>query len=44
MTYFWYPYIPFGAVTVLEGIPGAGKTRLVLDLIRRCVVSYFGTI
>ena len=35
MTYFWYPYIPFGAVTVIEGIPGAGKTRLILDLISR---------
>lgn len=35
MTYFWYPYIPFGAVTVLEGIPGAGKTRLAADLILR---------
>ncbi len=35
MDYFWYPYIPYGAVTVIQGIPGAGKTRIALDLLSR---------
>ena len=25
--WLWYPYIPFGKVTILEGDPGDGKSK-----------------
>lgn len=28
----WYPYIPYGKITIIEGDPGEGKTTLVLKL------------
>ena len=28
----WYPYIPFGKVTLLQGDPGDGKSKLMLSL------------
>lgn len=31
--WLWYPYIPFGKVTILQGDPGEGKTTFVLALI-----------
>ena len=31
--WLWYPYIPFGKVTILEGDPGDGKSKLLLALI-----------
>ena len=31
--WLWYPYIPFGKVTILQGDPGEGKTMLMLQLI-----------
>ena len=31
--WLWYPYIPFGKVTILQGDPGEGKTMLMLHLI-----------
>jgi KaiC/GvpD/RAD55 family RecA-like ATPase len=29
----WYPYIPYGKITVVQGDPGEGKTTFVLALI-----------
>ena len=28
--WLWYPYIPFGKVTLLQGDPGDGKSELML--------------
>lgn len=28
--WLWYPYIPFGKITILQGDPGEGKTHLIL--------------
>jgi len=33
--WLWYPYIPYGKITILQGDPGEGKTSFVLDLISR---------
>ena len=33
--WLWYPYIPFGKVTILQGDPGCGKTMLALDIAAR---------
>lgn len=30
--WLWYPYIPFGKITILQGDPGEGKTTLALQL------------
>ena len=30
--WLWYPYIPFGKVTILQGDPGEGKTTLALNI------------
>jgi archaellum biogenesis ATPase FlaH len=30
--WLWYPYIPYGKITVVQGDPGDGKTTLVLNL------------
>lgn len=30
--WLWYPYIPFGKITIIEGDPGGGKTTLMLQL------------
>ena len=30
--WLWYPYIPFGKITVIEGDPGEGKTTLILKI------------
>ena len=30
--WLWYPYIPFGKTTILQGDPGDGKTHLVLAI------------
>lgn len=30
--WLWYPYIPYGNITIIEGDPGEGKTTLVLKL------------
>lgn len=29
VSWLWYPYIPYGKITVIEGDPGEGKTTLV---------------
>lgn len=31
--WIWYPYIPRGKITILQGDPGGGKTTLALNLI-----------
>ncbi|MGL6200453.1 MAG: AAA family ATPase [Lachnospiraceae bacterium] len=30
--WLWYPYIPYGKITIVQGDPGEGKTTLVLNL------------
>ena len=30
--WLWYPYIPFGKITIIQGDPGEGKTKLALEL------------
>ena len=30
--WLWYPYIPYGKITIIQGDPGDGKTTLVLHL------------
>jgi DNA repair protein RadA/Sms len=32
VSWLWYPYIPFGKITILQGDPGCGKTTFVLAL------------
>ncbi len=32
VSWLWYPYIPYGKITIIEGDPGEGKTTLVLKL------------
>ena len=32
----WYPYIPFGKITIIQGDPGEGKTTLGLRLAAAC--------
>lgn len=31
--WLWYPYIPFGKITLLQGDPGSGKSTLMLNII-----------
>ena len=31
--WLWYPYIPYGKVTIIQGAPGEGKTSFVLAMI-----------
>ena len=33
--WLWYPYIPYGKVTLLQGDPGDGKSKLMLSKIGR---------
>lgn len=34
--WLWYPYIPFGKITIIQGDPGEGKTTLSLQLAAAC--------
>ena len=34
--WLWYPYIPFGKITLLQGNPGEGKTYFALELAAAC--------
>ena len=36
VNWLWYPYIPFGKVTIVQGDPGEGKTTLALRLAAAC--------
>lgn len=31
--WLWYPYIPYGKVTIIQGDPGEGKTSFVLAIV-----------
>ena len=31
--WLWYPYIPFGKITLIQGDPGCGKSTLILNII-----------
>ena len=33
VNWLWYPYIPYGKITIIQGDPGEGKTSLALYLI-----------
>ena len=33
--WLWYPFIPYGKLTIIQGDPGDGKTTLVLNLAAR---------
>lgn len=30
--WLWYPYIPYGKITIIQGDPGDGKTTMILNL------------
>lgn len=32
VSWLWYPYIPFGKITIVQGDPGEGKTTFILHL------------
>lgn len=36
VNWLWYPYIPFGKITIIQGDPGEGKTTLALRLAAAC--------
>ena len=36
--WLWYPYIPLGKLTVLQGDPGEGKSTFALNIDRKSVV------
>lgn len=33
VNWLWYPYIPYGKITIVQGDPGEGKTTFVLSLL-----------
>lgn len=33
VSWLWYPYIPFGKITIVQGDPGEGKTTFILSLL-----------
>lgn len=35
INWLWYPYIPFGKITIIQGDPGDGKSTFMLDIIAR---------
>lgn len=35
VSWLWYPFIPYGKVTIIQGDPSEGKTTLVLQIIAR---------
>ena len=45
VNWLWYPYIPYGKITIIQGDPGEGKTTLALRLAallskeRRCPMT-----
>lgn len=32
ISWLWYPFIPYGKLTIIQGDPGEGKTTLVLNI------------
>ncbi len=39
--WLWYPYIPFGKLTIMQGNPGEGKTFFVMQLAAACTNQKF---
>lgn len=37
--WLWFPYIPFGKITIIQGDPGEGKTTLALRLAAACTIG-----
>jgi len=37
--WLWYPYIPFGKLTILQGNPGEGKTYFAMELAAACTTG-----
>lgn len=37
--WLWYPFIPFGKITMIQGDPGEGKTTLALRLAAACSIG-----
>ncbi len=35
VNWLWYPYIPFGKISVLQGDPGCGKSIMMMDIIAK---------
>lgn len=33
INWLWYPYIPFGKITIVQGDPGEGKTTFILSIL-----------
>ena len=31
--WLWYPYIPYGKITILQGDPGEGKSTMMMQLV-----------
>ena len=41
VNWLWYPYIPYGKITIIQGDPGEGKTTFILQLIARLTRERF---
>lgn len=39
VNWLWYPYIPFGKLTILQGNPGEGKTYFAMQLAAACTTG-----
>lgn len=39
--WLWYPYIPFGKLTIVQGNPGEGKTFFAMQLVAACTNQKF---
>ena len=39
VSWLWYPYIPFGKLTILQGNPGEGKTYFAMQLAAACTTG-----
>ena len=39
--WLWYPYIPFGKLTIIQGTPGEGKTFFAIQLAAACTNRRF---
>lgn len=39
--WLWYPYIPFGKLTIIQGTPGEGKTFFAMQLAAACTNRRF---
>ena len=39
--WLWYPYIPKGMVTIVQGDPKCGKTTMLIDIISRITNGYY---